>query len=111
MAMRRSESLSRPKSPCMASIGCITAAGLPVLLKVAAILFAMCQFFPTPAITIFPLRFMVSSRAWMAVLKVLSSCWLIAAIPFFSMVNVFLSPGSPIFGNCWKMNQRALTSL
>ena len=89
MAMRMSESLSRPKSPCMASMGCITAAGLPVLLRVAAILLPMCQFFPTPAITIFPLRSMASSRAWMAVLKVSSSCWLIAAIPFCSMVNVF----------------------
>ena len=91
MAMRRSESLSRPKSPCMASMGCMTAAGLPVLLKVAAILLAICQFFPTPAITIFPLRLMVSIRDWMAMLKVSLSCWLIATMPFFSMVNVFLA--------------------
>ena len=91
MAMRRSESPSRPKSPCIASMGCMTAAGLPVLLSVAAILLPICQFFPTPAITIFPLRSMVSSRAWMAALKVSSSCWLIAAIPFCSMVNVFLA--------------------
>ena len=47
--------------------------------------------FPTPAITIFPLRSMASRRAWMAVLKVSSSCWLIAVMPFCSMVNVFFA--------------------
>ena len=92
MAMRRSESLSRPKSPCMASIGCMTAAGLPVLLKVAQF-YWRCASFSYPGDYNFPLRLIVSSRAWMAMLKVPSSCWLIAQQYRFFRFNVFLAWG------------------
>ena len=46
--------LITPKSPCIPSLGCKKIAGVPVLDRVAAILFAICPDLPTPIKITFP---------------------------------------------------------
>jgi hypothetical protein len=51
----------RPRSPCMASEGCRTVAGAPVLVRVAAIFWPMWKDLPTPVTMILP---PLASVAW-----------------------------------------------
>jgi len=62
-AITTSSSVIMPRSPWLASAGCMKNAGVPVLANVEAILLAMCPDLPIPVMTTLPLQFRMIETA------------------------------------------------
>ena len=65
MAMTMSWLVTMPKSPWLASPGCIKKAGVPVEASVAAILLPIWPDLPMPVTTTRPVQFSISWHAWL----------------------------------------------
>ena len=87
-AMTTSSLVIMPRSPWLASAGCIKKAGVPVLAKVEAILLPICPDFPIPLTTTLPWQCKMSSTA---LVKLLSSFSARASTAFASINNTDLA--------------------